>query len=153
QYLGAKYIRLSPHLSVKDTIMLNEGDTVLPYEDFGFTLISTAKTPIKIDESIVPVSSGGGNGNGDYGLIGTEQIYKEKITTLDANALLPIYDTTKKSQVDYIELSSNNVNTEILITYKDKDGTEIKSNIINPVDNSKLPLTIKNIVDNGYEGV
>ena len=153
QYLGAKYIRLSPHLNVKDTIMLNEGDTVLPYEDFGFTLVSTAKTPIKIDESIVPVSSGGGNGNGDYGLIGTEQIYKEESAALDANALLPIYDTTKKSQVDYIELSSNNVNTEILITYKDKDGTEIKSNIINPVDNSKLPLTIKNIVDYGYEGV
>lgn len=152
KYIGARYIRLSPHLNVKDTIMLNEGDTVLSYEDFGYTLISTDKVPIKIDESIMPINNGGNNSEVNSPLDGSEQIYKEESATLDANALLPIYDTTKKSQVDYIELSSNNVNTEILITYKDKDGTEIKSNIINPIDNSKLPLTIKNIIDYGYEG-
>src|SRR5699024_6544374 len=42
------FMRVSPVDFMRDEIMINEGDVSYPYEDYGYTLVSTNEFPIKI---------------------------------------------------------------------------------------------------------
>ena len=150
----ADYFIVSVTKGVKDTFMMNYGDKVLPYEEYGFTMVSTPEIPIKISNDIVPENTGNGNNESSSNtLVGTEQIYIEKATSYTTGETSELYNSNYKSQIDYVELTSNNVKTELKISYIDSEGNTTESSIIKPDDNSKLPLTIENIVNYGYPNV
>ncbi|TDM15695.1 hypothetical protein [Macrococcus bovicus] len=152
-YTKAAYMLVSPVEIMKDTIMLNKGTAPLPYEDYGYTLISTPQYPIKIDSAIVPVGTGTGGTSTGTGIAGTQQISKTVSGTYATTVVTDVYSTTSISEVDYLTLSANNVNAEVIITSYDKTGASQPYVIINPSDNSKLPLTIANIVKYGFADV
>ena len=150
----ADYFIVSVTKGVKDTFMMNYGDKVLPYEEYGFTMVSTPEIPIKISNDIVPENTGNGNNESpSNNLVATEQIYIEKTTSYTTGETSELYNSSYKSQIDYVELTSNSVKTELKISYIDSEGNTTESSIIKPDDNSKLPLTIENIVNYGYPNV
>lgn len=150
----ADYFIVSVTKGVKDTFMMNYGDKVLPYEEYGFTMVSTPEIPIKISNNIVPANTGNGNNESSSNtLVDTEQIYIEKSTSYTTGETSELYNSSYKSQVDYVELTSNNVKTELKINYIDSEGNTTEASMIKPDDNSKLPLTIENIVNYGYPNV
>ena len=150
----ADYFIVSVTKGVKDTFMMNYGDKVLPYEEYGFTMVSTPEIPIKISKDIVPENTGNGNNESpSNNLVATEQIYIEKTTSYTTDETSELYNSSYKSQIDYVELTSNNVKTELKISYIDSEGNTNEASIIKPDDNSKLPLTIENIVNYGYPNV
>ncbi|MDW4486469.1 hypothetical protein QI192_00605 [Staphylococcus saprophyticus] len=150
----ADYFIVSVAKSIKDTFMMNYGDKVLPYEEYGFTMVSTPEIPIKISNNIVPANTGNGNNESSINtLVDTEQIYIEKSTSYTTGETSELYNSNYKSQIDYVELTSNNVKTELKISYIDSEGNTTESSITKPDDNSKLPLTIENIVNYGYPNV
>lgn len=158
KYPNAEYFVIIASRFVKDDFMANYGETVLPYEDFAYTLVTTDQYPIKISSDIIPKTlSGGTNTNNSSenvvnlnDLSNTQQLVKDNNASLNSGGNLEILNTTNKTQLDYIEFSSSAVDLELEITYTDKDGQKIVSNIIKPDDNSKLPLTIENVVSYGY---
>ena len=150
----ADYFIVSVTKGVKDTFMMNYGNKVLPYEEYGFTMVSTPEIPIKISKDIVPENTGNGNNESlSNTLVGTEQIYIEKSTSYTTGETSELYNSNYKSQIDYVELTSNNVKTELKISYINNEGNTTEASIIKPDDNSKLPLTIENIVNFGYPNV
>ena len=150
----ADYFIVSVTKGVKDTFMMNYGDKVLPYEEYGFTMVSTPEIPIKISNDIVPENTGNGNNESSSNtLVGTEQIFIEKATSYTTGETSELYNSNYKNQIDYVELTSNNVKTELKISYIDSEGNTTEASIIKPDDNSKLPLTIENIVNYGYPNV
>lgn len=150
----ADYFIVSVTKGVKDTFMMNYGDKVLPYEEYGFTMVSTPEIPIKISNDIVPENTGNGNNESSSNtLVGTEQIYIEKATSYTTGETSELYNSSYKSKIDYVELTSNNIKTELKISYIDSEGNTTETSIIKPDDNSKLPLTIENIVNYGYPNV
>lgn len=153
----ADYFILSVHSSIKDTFMANYGTSVLPYEDYGFTLVSTNELPISISSDIVPQSTQtGGTSTTQTNIVNlenTQQLSKEYSASYAANSTTELYTTTAKTSLDYIEFSANNVNAELVLTYKDDSGATVTANVIKPDDNAKLPLTIDNIVSYGYPNV
>ena len=150
----ADYFIVSVAKSIKDTFMMNYGDKVLPYDEYGFTMVSTPEIPIKISNDIVPENTGNGNNESSINtLVGTEQIYIERATSYTTGETSELYNSNYKSQIDYVELTSNNVKTELKISYIDSEGITTEASIIKPDDNSILPLTIENIVNYGYPNV
>lgn len=152
---NANYVLLSTVNDNLDKFMANYGDVVAPYEDFGYKLVSTKKYPITISSDIVPAgSSGGGTTQVVTGnvidLDKSSQIYKENTALYNAGDKTQIYSTTSKSQIDYIELSTNNVNAELLLSYFDDNNNEKLVTINNPTDNTNLPMTLDNIIKYGY---
>lgn len=135
---------------------MNYGDGVLPYEDFAYTLVSTNQYPIKISSDIVPKTANTGTHPTTpttinvTNLANTQQLVKDNSASLNAGESLEVLNTTNKTQLDYIEFTSSAVDLELEITYTDKDGQKTVSNITKPDDNSKLPLTIENVVSYGY---
>ena len=138
---NAEYFILTVRESVKDNFMANYGTTVLPHEDFGYTLVSTNEIPIRISSDIVPEISN------------TSQLSNNYSDTYLTNRENKLYETTAKISLDYIELTTNQVKTELILTYKDSDMNIITDRVINPTDNSELPMTIENIVSYGYPNV
>ncbi|PTK55258.1 hypothetical protein BUZ37_01640 [Staphylococcus haemolyticus] len=149
---NADYFIVSIVKSTKDSFMMNYGDSVLPYEDFKYILTSTSNHPIEISSDIVPknIQDNANTNSTVVDLANTQQLIKDNNASLDSGENLEILNTTNKTQLDYIEFSSSAVDLELEITYTDKDGQKIVSNIIKPDDNSKLPLTIENVVSYGY---
>ena len=49
---GTSFVRIRV-LNSNPNFMFNEGEELLPYEDYGYVLKSTNKRPIKIDESLI----------------------------------------------------------------------------------------------------
>lgn len=155
---GADYFVVSIVKSTINEFMMNYGDGVLPYEDFAYTLVSTNQYPIKVSSDIVPKTLSGGtntNNSSDHvvnlkDLANTQQLVKDNSVSLNGGESLEVLSTTNKTQLDYIEFSSSAVDLELEITYTDKDGQKIVSNVTKPDDNSKLPLTIENVVSYGY---
>ena len=153
----ADYFMLSVHKSIYEEFMVNYGNKVLPYEEFGYKLVSTKKYPITISSDIVPETTAGNtetttqviNGN-VIDLQNTKQIYKDISTSYDAGTSDEIYNTTSKAQIDYIELSTNNANAELELIYIDDKSNEVTVTVTNPSDGEKLPLTLENIVSYGY---
>lgn len=153
----ADYFMLSVHKSVYEEFMANYGNKVLSYEEFGYKLVSTKQYPITISSDIVPKTTAGNteattqviNGN-VIDLQNTKQIYKDISTSYDASTSDEIYNTTSKAQIDYIELSTNNANTELELIYIDDESNEVTVTVTNPSDGEKLPLTLENIVSYGY---
>lgn len=138
--------------STKDNFMMNYGDTVLPYEEFKYTLTSTSNYPIEISNDIVPKNTQN-NTQSDYTVINldnTQQLVKDNSVSLNGGGNSEVLNTTDKTQLDYIEFSSSSLDLELEITYINNDGQKTISNIIKPDDNSKLPLTIENVVNYGY---
>ncbi|MCE4964427.1 BppU family phage baseplate upper protein [Staphylococcus haemolyticus] len=156
KYPKAKYFVIIASLFIKDDFMANYGETVLPYEEFAYTLVTTDQYPIKISSDIIPKTLSGGTNNSSDNVVNlndlsnTQQLVKDNNASLNSGENLEILNTTNKTQLDYIEFSSSAVDLELEITYTDKDGQKIVSNIIKPDDNSKLPLTIENVVSYGY---
>ncbi|MCE5035275.1 BppU family phage baseplate upper protein [Staphylococcus haemolyticus] len=158
KYPNAEYFVIIASRFVKDDFMANYGETVLPYEDFAYTLVTTDQYPIKISSDIIPKTlSGGTNTNNSSenvvnlnDLSNTQQLVKDNSASLNAGESLEVLNTTNKTQLDYIEFTSSAVDLELEITYTDKDGQKSVSNITKPDDNSKLPLTIENVVSYGY---
>ena len=144
---------VSPVELMKDRIMINEGETALPYEDYGYTMISTPELPIRISENIIPKGSGESGGGGSdepsFNLAGTSQIFESVSNVYSPSVLTDVYSTTNTSQIDYIEFSSNTLKAEIIVTYIDSTGAEKPYQIINTADFTNLPQTIGNIVEHG----
>ncbi|PTK50684.1 hypothetical protein BUZ43_01830 [Staphylococcus haemolyticus] len=153
---GADYFVVSIVKSTINEFMMNYGDGVLPYEDFAYTLVSTNQYPIKISSDIVPKIANTGTHPTTpttinvTNLANTQQLVKDNSASLNAGESLEVLNTTNKTQLDYIEFTSSAVDLELEITYTDKDGQKSVSNITKPDDNSKLPLTIENVVSYGY---
>ena len=153
---NAEYFILTVHGSVKDNFMANYGTTVLPHEDFGYTLVSTNEIPIRISSDIVPeISNPVDTSTSGYvvNLTNTSQLSNNYSDTYLTNSENKLYETTAKISLDYIELTTNHVKTELILTYKDSDMNIITDRVINPTDNSELPMTIENIVSYGYPNV
>ena len=130
--------------------MINEGENSLPYEDYGFKLVSTPEVPITIDNSIIPAGSGsGGGGSTTPSTAGSTQIFESISGNYASNVLTEVYSTTATSELDYVELSTNNRLAEIIITYIDGEGVEKNYKIINASNSSELPQTIENIITHG----
>ena len=147
---GAHYMLVSPNDVAKDNIMINYGENSLPYEDYGFKLVSTPEVPITIDNSIIPAGSGsGGGGSTTPSIAGSTQIFENISGNYASNVLTDVYSTTETSEIDYVELSTNNRLAEIIITYIDGDGVEKNYKIINASNSSELPQTIENIITHG----
>lgn len=157
----AEYILLSIVKTNVDGFMVNYGEYVLPYETFGYKLVSTNEYPITISNDIVPAGVSSGNTgntttttqvvNGNViDLKGTSQIYRDISSSFNAKDTTEVYSTNAKSQIDYIEFSANNINAELVLTYVDDKATNKTTTITNPNDNSVLPLTLDNIVKYGY---
>lgn len=151
----AEYVLLSIVKTSADRFMVNYGDYVLPYENFEYKLISTSEYPLSISNDIVPTGANSSNttqvvsGN-VIDLKGTSQIYRDISSSFNSKDTTEVYSTNAKSQIDYIEFSTNNINAELILTYVDDKGTNKTSTITNPSDNSELPLTLDNIVNYGY---
>lgn len=143
---GAYSMLVSPVEIQKDQIMINEGENSLPYEDYGFKLVSTPEVPISIDNSIVPQGSGSGGGSSSPSIAGSTQIFESISGNYASNVLTEVYSTTATSELDYVELSTNNRLAEIIITYIDGAGVEKDYKIINASNTTGLPQTIENIV-------
>ncbi|RIO70567.1 hypothetical protein BUZ39_19585, partial [Staphylococcus haemolyticus] len=127
-----------------------------PYEEFGYTLISTNEAPITISSDIVPTQNGGGTvvqGGTVVDLKNSKQILSETSKSYETEQTEKIYSTTQNSQLDYIELSTNNVNAEIILTYIDEKGTNVKASVSKPGVLETIPLTLQNIVEYGYPNV
>ena len=147
---GAYSMLVSPVEIQKDQIMINEGENSLPYEDYGFKLVSTPEVPITIDNSIIPAGSGsGGGGSTTPSTAGSTQIFESISGNYASNVLTEVYSTTATSELDYVELSTNNRLAEIIITYIDGEGVEKNYKIINASNSSELPQTIENIITHG----
>lgn len=153
----ADYFVLSVVSSIKDTFMANYGTNVLPHEDYGFTLVSTNELPISISSDIVPQSTQtGGTSTAQTNVVNlanTQQLSKEYSASYATSSTTELYTTTAKTSLDYIELSANNVNAELVLTYKDDSGATITASVVKPDDNTKLPLTIENVVSYSYPNV
>lgn len=151
---SASYFILSVAKTTLDRFMANYGSTLLPYEDFGYTLVSTNETPIKISEDIVPKSSGGVNADAEditiVELNNSKQIATEYKNNLTSNETASVYTKEGKVQFDSITFSSDDTNAEIIITYENDEGEQVNDKIIKPDDNTDLPLTIDNIATYGY---
>ncbi|WP_368915769.1 BppU family phage baseplate upper protein [Staphylococcus haemolyticus] len=153
---NADYFIISIVKTAKDNFMMNYGTLVLPYEDFGYTLVSSEKYPIKISSDIVPKTAGGTNNSPSNGqatvnnLVDSKQIYKEDITSYTNGSSNELYNTTNKSQIDYIEIGANDLNLELEIAYVDDNDNYQIASIVNPQDSSKMPLSIENIISYGY---
>lgn len=151
---SASYFILSVVKTTLDRFMANYGSTLLPYEDFGYTLVSTNETPIKISEDIVPKSSGGVNVDAEditiVELNNSKQIATEYKNNLASNETTSVYTKDGKVQFDSIIFSSDDTNAEIIITYENDEGKQVNDKIIKPDDNTDLPLTIDNIATYGY---
>lgn len=149
---NADYFIVSIVKSTKDSFMMNYGDSVLPYEDFKYILTSTSNHPIEISSDIIPknIQNNANINSTVVDLTNTQQLVKDSNASINSGENLEIINTTNKTQLDYIEFSSSAVDLELEITYIDKDGQKIVSNITKPDDNSKLPLTIENVVSYGY---
>lgn len=151
---NADYFIISIVKTAKDNFMMNYGSEVVPYEDFKYVLTSTSDHPIEISSSIVPKSNQNStNSSANNTLVdlkNTQQIIKDNSTSLSAGESLELLNLPNKSQLDYIEFSSSTTDLELEITYVDKDGQKLVSNVTKPDDNSKLPLTIENVVSYGY---
>lgn len=156
KYPKAKYFVIIASRFIKDDFMANYGETVLPYEEFAYTLVTTDQYPIKISSDIIPKTLSGGTNNSSDNVVNlndlsnTQQLVKDNNASLNSGENLEILNTTNKTQLDYIEFSSSAIDLELEITYIDKDGQKIVSNVTKPDDNSKLPLTIENVVSYGY---
>lgn len=156
---NAEYVLLSIVKTNSDGFMVNYGENVLSYEKFGYKLVSTNEYPITIANDIVPAGVTSGNtGNTTTQVVsgnvidlkGTSQIYRDISSSFNPKDTTEVYSTNAKSQIDYIEFSTNNINAELILTYVDDKGTNKTSTITNPSDNSELPLTLDNIVNYGY---
>lgn len=143
---GAYSMLVSPVEIQKDQIMINEGENSLPYEDYGFKLVSTPEVPISIDNSIVPQGSGSGGGSSSPSIAGSTQIFESINGSYASNALTDVYSTTNTSELDYLEFSSNSLLAEIIITYIDGEGVKKDYKIINASNTTELPQTIENMV-------
>ena len=143
---GAYSMLVSPVEIQKDQIMINEGENSLPYEDYGFKLVSTPEVPISIDNSIVPQGSCSGGGSSSPSIAGSTQIFESINGSYASNALTDVYSTTNTSELDYLEFSSNSLLAEIIITYIDGAGVEKDYKIINASNTTELRQTIENIV-------
>lgn len=156
KYPKAKYFVIIASRFIKDDFMANYGETVLPYEEFAYTLVTTDQYPIKISSDIIPKTLSGGTNNSSDNVVNlndlsnTQQLVKDNNASLNSGENLEILNTTNKTQLDCIEFSSSAIDLELEITYIDKDGQKIVSNVTKPDDNSKLPLTIENVVSYGY---
>lgn len=149
---GAHYMLVSPTVYFKDDIMINYGENSLPYEDYGFKLVSTPEVPITIDNSIIPAGSGSGSGGGGSttpSIAGSTQIFENISGNYATNVLTEVYSTTETSELDYVELSTNNRLAEIIITYIDGEGVEKNYKIIDASNSNELPQTIENIITHG----
>ena len=146
---GAYSMLVSPVEIQKDQIMINYGEKSLPYEDYGFKLVSTPEVPITIDNSIIPAGSGSGGGSSSPSIAGSTQIFESISGNYASNVLTEVYSTTATSELDYVELSTNNRLAEIIITYIDGEGVEKNCKIINASNSSELPQTIENIITHG----
>mgnify|MGYP001508033303 FL=1 len=58
---NVNYFRVSVHKNDLDFLMINKGDKALPYDDFGYTLVSKPDNPIKIDPSLLSTNMNKGN--------------------------------------------------------------------------------------------
>ncbi|MGX0433106.1 BppU family phage baseplate upper protein [Staphylococcus hominis] len=153
---NASYILLSVVKTTLDRFIANYGTEPMPFEEFGYTLISTNEAPITISSDIVPTQSGGGTvvqGGTVVDLKNSKQILSETSKSYEAEQTEKIYSTTQNSQLDYIELSTNNVNAEIILTYIDEKGTNVKAGVSKPGVLETIPLTLQNIVEYGYPNV
>ena len=136
--------------------MVNYGAESLPFEEFGYTLVSTNKTPITISSDIVPTQSGGGTviqSGTIVNLENSKQISNEVSEVYLSNEERNIYSTTKTSQLDYVEISTNSVDAEIVLSYSDEENNTVLANTSVPGELEELPLTLQNIVEYGYPNV
>lgn len=151
---NASYFVLSVVETTLDRFMANYGSTLLPYEDFGYTLVSTNEAPIRISEDIVPKGSGGVNVDAEditiVELNNSKQIATEYKNNLPSNETASVYTKDGKVQFDSIIFSSDDTNAEIIITFTNDEGEQVNDKIIKPDDNTDLPLTIDNIATYGY---
>lgn len=140
-----KYIRISGTKDLSE-VMINKGDTLLPYEEFGYTFSS----------NIVPTQSGGGTvvqGGTIVHLENSKQISNEVSEVYLSKEKRNIYSTTKTSQLDYVEISTNSVDAEIVLSYSDEENNTVLANTSVPGELEELPLTLQNIVEYGYPDV
>ena len=156
-----KYLRLSVHRSVYDTFMANYGDKVLPYDEFGYTLVSTDELPIHISSDIIARSNENNDSNDTssntdgyvVNLENTKQLNETYDDSYKVGSLTELYSTDKKTSLDYIELTSNRANAELVLSYNNDNGETNNEYVINPENKERLPLTIENIVNYGYPNV
>ncbi|MBF9293352.1 BppU family phage baseplate upper protein [Staphylococcus epidermidis] len=154
--IEASYFIVSVVETTLDRFMVNYGANVLPYEEFGYTLVSTNKTPITISSDIVPIQSGDRTVvqvDTITDLNNTKQISNEVSEVYISNEKRNIYSTTKTSQLDYVEISTNSVDAEIVLSYSDEENNTVLANTSVPGELEELPLTLQNIVEYGYPNV
>lgn len=65
---NVNYFRISVRKDDLDSLMINKGDKALPYDDFGYTLVSEPDNPIKIDPSLLSTNMNKGNGENNDNL-------------------------------------------------------------------------------------
>ncbi|MEN1931445.1 BppU family phage baseplate upper protein [Staphylococcus hominis] len=153
---NASYFILSVAKTTLDRFMANYGSTLLPYEEYGYTLVSTDKMPIKISKDIVPIQNGSETvvqGGTIVDLENSKQISNEVSEVYLSNEKRNIYSTTKTSQLDYVEISTNSVDAEIVLSYSDEENNTVLANTSVPGELEELPLTLQNIVEYGYPNV
>lgn len=153
---GASYFIVSVGETTLDRFMVNYGGESLPFEEFGYTLVSTNKTPITISSDIVPTQSGGGTviqSGTIVNLENSKQISNEVSEVYLSNEERNIYSTTKTSQLDYVEISTNSIDAEIVLSYSDEENNTVLANTSVPGELEELPLTLQNIVEYGYPNV
>ena len=153
-FADVHYIKISPVEFMIDGIMMNQGTGLLPKDDYGFTLVSTPQVPIKIAENIVPAGSGGGGGGTPTtSIVGSHQIFEQSNQNYSSAQSREVYSTTSTSELDYIEVSSNSIQAEIILTYIDENGAEKVSKIINTDNFENAQQTVENIINYGGVGV
>src|SRR5699024_7920023 len=158
---STKYLRLSVHRNVYDTFMANYGDKVLPYDEFGYTLVSTDELPIHISSDIIARSNENNDSNDTspntvgyvVNLENTKQLNETYDDSYKVGSLTELYSTDKKTSLEYIELTSNRANAELVLSYNNDNGETNNEYVINPANKERLPLTIENIVNYGYPNV
>ena len=140
-----KYIRISGTKDLSE-VMINKGDTLLPYEEFGYTFSSDIVPKQGGSETVV-------QGGTIVDLENSKQISNEVSEVYLSNEKRNIYSTTKTSQLDYVEISTNSVDAEIILSYSDEGNNTVLANTSVPGELEELPLTLQNIVEYGYPNV
>ena len=82
----------------------------------------------------------------------SKQISNEVSEVYLSNEERNIYSTTKTSQLDYVEISTNSIDAEIVLSYSDEENTVLANTSV-PGELEELPLTLQNIVEYGYPNV
>ncbi|WP_373894470.1 hypothetical protein [Virgibacillus sp. CBA3643] len=142
--LGTRFIKISIVSGRENDLMVNEGTTQLPYEDYIYKLESTNEFPIVVPES----GGGGGDSSSEIQAFDVPFLY-ESTETLDTTTEATVCDITDNCYVQEIEMATDGANCELEINIRESDGTLLPYQLMANDGSGYIPITTENLINHG----